>query len=116
VPKRPKEIPDDDALISDISWRNPPGRPARYDWAAIAAKLQDNPMQWALVFTQDRASLVNALRQGGMRALHPDLGFESRTSNNVREPVRICDLYMRFNPAKVKPLRDSIRSTRKDRD
>jgi hypothetical protein len=94
-------------------WQEPPPRRSTYDWAAIADELRSRPNDWALIFKGDRTSLVNALRQGGITALHPDLGFEIRTTNNTREQPRICDLYLRFNPAKVKPLREAIRTTRK---
>jgi hypothetical protein len=70
-------------------------------------------MEWALIFKNDRTSLVNALRQGSIPVLHRDLGFEIRTANNTREPVRVCDLYLRYNPSKVEALRDSVRKTRK---
>ena len=96
-------------------WQEPPPRPQSYDWGQIADDLRKRPMEWALIFKGDRTSLVNALRQGAIASLHPDLGFQTRTANNTREPIRTCDLYLRFNPDKVIPLRDSIRKTRKDK-
>lgn len=96
-------------------WKNPPPKRQSYDWGKIANDLRARPMEWALIFKNDRTSLVNALRQGSITALHADLGFEIRTANNTREPIRVCDLYLRYNPDKVVQLRDSIRKTRKDK-
>lgn len=93
--------------VDDLVWEDPPMR-HNYDWRAIADRLRENPMSWAVIFRQDRTSLVTALRQGSINALHPDLGFEIRTSNNVKEP-RTCTLHMRFNPDKVDGLRDALR-------
>ena len=95
-------------------WQEPPPKRQSYDWSRIADDLRKRPMEWALIYKQDRTSLVNALRQGAITPLHPELGFEIRTANNTREAIRVCDLYLRFNPDKVKPLRESIRKTRKD--
>lgn len=106
-------LPDDEP-VDAISFESPPPRRQRYDWEAIAAKLIERPMEWAKVFEHGRTSQVNAIRQGAVTAVHPDLGFEVRTTDNVREPVRTCTLWMRFNPAKVKPLRKSVTSSRKD--
>lgn len=105
---------EEDPVVSDVQWETPPRRKTRYDWPVIADKLRAEPMVWAKIFEQDRTSVVNAIRQGSVSAVHPDLGFEIRTTHNVREPVRRCDLYLRFNPDKVKPLRSAIRSARKD--
>ena len=113
--RRRKAPPPDDPAISEIAWADPPRRKTRYDWPVIADKLRGEPMAWARVFEQDRTSVVNAIRQGAVAAVHPELGFEVRTTHNVREPVRRCDLYMRFNPDKVIPLRSAIRSTREDK-
>lgn len=83
----------------DMSWQDPAG-PLRYRWDAIARELREHPMTWARVFEQDRTSLVVAVRQGAIVAVHPRRGYETQTRRNVREPgePRRCDLYMRFNP------------------
>jgi len=104
----------DDKRPGIQGWQEPPARRQSYDWPTIADELRKRPMEWGLIFKQDRTSLVNALRQGAITALHPDLGFQIRTANNTRVPTRKCDLYLRFNPDKVVPLRDAIRKTRKD--
>lgn len=96
-------------------WKEPPPKRQSYDWRRIADDLRARPMEWALIFKHDRTSLVNALRQGAIVALHPQLGFEIRTANNTRNGQRTCDLYLRYNPKKVEPLRDSVRKTRKDK-
>lgn len=87
--------------ISDITFRDPP-IPVRYDWEKIAAKLKKRPMKWALIFEADRVSKVNAIREGRVPSLHPDLGFDVRTTNNQRTAPRVCDLYLRYNPEHVK--------------
>lgn len=109
-----KRVPKE--TIDKVAWANPPPRRALYDWAKIAEQLKAKPMEWGLVFKGDRTSVVNALRQGAVGAMHPEGGFEFRTANNVRDPVRTCDLYVRFNPAKVKPLRATIAAQRKKGD
>ena len=79
----------------------PERKPAPYDWPKIADKLRAKPGEWALIFKQDKASYATAIRIKGIKALHPDKGFEVRTENNVRTPSpRICDLWMRYNPEK----------------
>jgi len=101
-----------DEPVSEIAWEDPPPKRTTYDWPAIADKLRANPMEWALIFRNDRTSVVNAMRQGAIGPLHRDLGFEYRTANNIREPERRCDLYVRWNPEKVKPLREAIREAK----
>lgn len=87
----------EESKVASVTWEAPPtdGRVV-YDWTAIAKKLKSRPGQWAKVFDDDRTSLVNAIRQGAVRPLAPSLGFEVRTRNNVREPIRKCSLYMRY--------------------
>jgi hypothetical protein len=88
---------------SEVVWEPPPPEQRkRYDWNKIAAKLKRRPGEWAKVFEQDRTSVVNAIRQGAVKSLHPDLGFEVRTRNNVRAPIRKCDLYLRYVPERDK--------------
>lgn len=84
---------------SEVTWESPPpiGQ-GRYDWAVIAAKLEMQPGEWAKIFDEDKTSIVNAIRQGKIVALRPGLGFEVRTANNTRTPVRTCSLYLRYNP------------------
>lgn len=102
-----------DDLVSEVEFTEPPGK-IMYDWAGIAAQLRDRPMQWALIFSNDRYSVVNAIRIGGIGAVHPDLGFETRTARNVRHPVRKCDLYMRYNPNKAKPMTAILHEARNE--
>jgi hypothetical protein len=90
-----------DTKMSGVVWESPPLMSRnRFDWDVIANALRSEPMEWGKVFEEDRTSVVNAIRQGAVKALRPDLGFEVRTRNNVREPVRTCTLYMRYNPDK----------------
>ncbi len=77
-----------------------------YDWSAIADQLRARPEQWALVFTDDKNSLVTAIRIDGIAALRKSKGFQVRTRNNKRpinektgKPLpRTCDLWMRYVP------------------
>jgi hypothetical protein len=87
---------------SDVKFGEPPAPSNRapYDWAAIAEKLRKKPGKWALIFEQDKTSYVVSLRQDGVTALLPSKGFEIRTANNKRTPVRVCDLWLRYNPEK----------------
>lgn len=85
-----------DEKISTVVWEDPPRRRQQYDWDAIAAKLRSQPGDWAKVFEHDKTSIVNAIRQGAVLPLSPTLGFEIKTRNNVRYPVRTCSLYMRY--------------------
>lgn len=85
--------------VREVVWEAPPDPRIRYDWQAIADQLMSKPEVWAKVFDDDKTSIVNAIRQGAVRPLDPDLGFEVRTRNNVRAPERRCSLYMRY----VKP-------------
>src|SRR5262245_34073591 len=85
--------------VSGVTWEEPPiVVRTRYDWQAIADQLKERPGEWAKIFERDRTSIVNAIRQGGVRCLAPRLGFEVRTRNNERYPVRMCSLYLRYNP------------------
>ena len=87
---------------ADLHWEEPPKKNSRgkYDWPVIAEKLEKRPNEWALIFEDDLTSLATGIRIKGVRALHPDKGFEVRTANNVREPQRRCSLYLRYVPEK----------------
>jgi len=91
-----------DKAKPDVTWEDPPVRPTQYDWTAIAAELRKKPGQWAKIFDEDRASLATAIRIKGIKALHPDKGFEVTTTNNVRSQPRTCTMYLRYNPEKDK--------------
>jgi hypothetical protein len=90
---------ESEQLVSDVVWESPPQR-RRYDWTKIASQLEKRPREWAKIFDSDRTSIVNAIRQGAVVALLPESGFEVRTRNNVRYPVRTCSLYLRYVPEK----------------
>lgn len=94
---------DAEELASDIEWVKslPPHGRSAYDWEAIAAQLRRRPMKWGRIFVEDKASIPNAVRQGSVAAVHPNLGFEVTTKNNVRTPTRTCSMFMRYNPDKV---------------
>jgi hypothetical protein len=101
---------------SEVTWESPPpiGQ-GRYDWAVISEKLKTQPGEWAKVFDHDKTSIVNAIRQGKIKVIRPELGFQIRTSNNVRRPVRTCSLYLRYNPdsAPKTPVPVKKKTTRK---
>lgn len=84
----------------------PPVREQRYDWEKIAAKLRKNPGEWAEIFQNDVTSLATAIRIRGIKALHPDKGFEVRTTNNKKGSPRTCDLWLRYNPERDKHKED----------
>jgi hypothetical protein len=90
-------VSEDD--VSSVVWESP--NRTRYDWQAIAEQLMSEPMKWGKVFDKGPTSTVNAVRQGNVKHVRPQDGFEVRTTNNVREPARLCTFYLRFNPAKV---------------
>jgi hypothetical protein len=97
---------------SEVTWESPPpiGQ-GRYDWAVIAEKLMTQPGEWAKVFDKDKTSIVNAIRQGKIRAVRRDLGFEVQTANNIRKPVRTCSLYMRYVPDSAKKVPVPVKKT-----
>lgn len=97
---------------TEVTWESPPpvGQ-GRYDWAVIAEKLKTQPGEWAKVFDGDKTSVVNAIRQGKISVLRPDLGFQVRTSNNTRTPTRTCTLYLRYMPPV--PVKKSTRKKAK---
>jgi hypothetical protein len=100
----------------EVSWEEPPARPPQYDWAAIAESLKARPNQWAKIWDKDRSSVVVAVRQGSILAVHPSLGFETRTTNNTLDTPRTCTLYMRWNPDAVESgLTAAILASRKER-
>ena len=82
-----------------VTFEEPESKVA-YDWAGIAEELRAAPGQWAKIFDHDRTSLATAIRIHGIKALDPDIGFEVRTRNNTRGEVRMCTLYLRYNPTK----------------
>lgn len=87
-------------LVTGVWDDPPPKRKGRYDWDSLSQTLRDNPMKWRKVFEKDRTSIAVALRQGSIRVLAPDLGYEVRTGNNVRGEPRTCTLWLRYNPEK----------------
>jgi hypothetical protein len=86
---------------SSVEWESPPrSSKNRYDWVAIAAQLKAHPLEWGKIFDQDKISVVNAVRQGDIKPLHPDLGFLVRTANNIRTPQRVCTMFLMYDPAR----------------
>lgn len=116
--RRSPRAPDPGPSV-DVDFDSPPLKEGpRYDWSAIADRLRaearTRPGEWGKIFTQDRATYYSALMQGSMSAIgratterspvkDGSLGFEVRAENTLRggpgEP-RLCDLWMRYNPAK----------------
>jgi hypothetical protein len=98
---------------SEVIFTDPPEKNARYDWEAIAQTLRAHPNQWALIFERDKTSVANTVRYGFIAVLHPDLGFEYRTANNVKVPSRMCSFYMRFVPGRGDSLREAVTTAKK---
>jgi hypothetical protein len=86
------------------TWEAPPPSPSGFDWTAIAQALRENPEQWLKLFDSGPASVVNAIRQGSIRALRPMVlrggrgGFEVRTTENRPGPPRTATCYLRYVP------------------
>ena len=89
-----------------LGFQDPPAkREPKYDWSAIADMCRQRPRRWYLVFESDNTSQVVAINTGSVKELHPDLGFVTRTANNMKGPPRICDFYLMYDPD-----RDTTRS------
>lgn len=99
--------------VRTVTFTNPPEKRGRYDWSAISEELRAHPREWAMIFEKDKTSIANAVRYGFVGSMHPALGFEYRTANNVRYPERVCTLYARYDPDKADPLRDTVRQSRR---
>lgn len=97
--------------------REKPPNTKRYDWSDIADTLREDPMEWHKVFEKDRSSIVVAIRQGNISAVHRGLGFETKTANNTKDAdPRTCSLWMRYNPSKVEDgLTEAIIRARRSR-
>jgi hypothetical protein len=50
------------------------------------------------VFEKDKTSITTAIRNGSIRVLRHEWGFEVRTANNTRDYPRTCSLWLRYNP------------------
>lgn len=105
---------DDDPTrkITTVEKKIPPVR-TRYDWLRISEQMRAAPMEWHCIYENDRTAVANAVRQGSVADVHPDLGFEALTINNRRTSPRTCDFYMRYNPEKETTLRNIINANRK---
>jgi hypothetical protein len=88
-----RRTPSAEVKFADVP---PPNR--RYNWPVIAEKLRAHPMEWAVIFTRDKTSIVVALRAGHIVTMRPQAGMEYKTRNNLREPEKTCTLYARYNP------------------
>lgn len=76
----------------------PPVKRGGYDWEAVASKVMKRPNKWYRVFQQDKVTYVVAMKAGHIGALKPRYGFTFQTRNNKRDPQRVCDLYIRYDP------------------
>lgn len=83
-------------------WGDPTPLAEKHDWPQLARVLQAHPMKWRK-FERERATVPNAIRQGKIPSVHPDLGFEIETRNNIRSAIgpRTCTLFIRYNPDKI---------------
>jgi hypothetical protein len=97
----------------DIVTREDPPVRVRYNWASIANQLRAEPMVWFNVFKDGRVAVSNAVKQGHVADVHPDLGFEVSTTNNKRTSPRTCDMYLRYNPEHQSDLRAVLTASRK---
>lgn len=105
----------DPTRVDTVEKEVPPVR-TRYDWAKIADQLRADPGEWYCVFKDGRAAVSNAVRQGNVADVHPDLGFEVVTTNNKRTSPRTCDFYLRYNPDNESDLRAVLTASRKKND
>jgi hypothetical protein len=88
-----------------IGWEQPSPSRHGYDWDVISTELRRNPGQWMKIFTDGPTSVVNGIRNGNVRQLRPEDGFESTTRNNKRateDSVKTCDLFLRYVPKRGK--------------
>lgn len=92
-------------MTNGMAWEDPPRTPRGFqgDWAAITAELRAHPNQWLRIFEGGPLSVVNAVRQDEVTAVHPMrprgqevAGFEVRTRNNNTGPPRTADFYLRW--------------------
>jgi hypothetical protein len=102
----------DPLRVEALEKETPPER-LRFNWAKIAEQLRADPMEWYVVFKDGRASVYEAVRQGNVADVHPDLGFETETFNNKRTSPRTCDMYIRYNPDRQSDLRAVLTASRK---
>ena len=89
----------DEVNPTGIGWERPSPSRHGYDWNSIAAQLKARPGEWLKVFEDGPTSVVNGIRNGNVKALRPDDGFESTTRNNKRaegDRKKTCDLYLRY--------------------
>jgi len=89
---------DDDLKELGAEAWDEPSPHLRRDWSAIADQLRGQPGKWLLIFHDGPTSTANAIRQGDVKPLRPDDGFQVTTRNNVSKPVRRCSLYLRYVP------------------
>jgi hypothetical protein len=99
--------------MPEYIWDSPPPKTA-FDWDQIAQDLRGKPMEWVQFKDRVKVSVVNALRQGSVPILHPDLGFQVEQRNTVKVPrPPTCNLWLRYNPDQVRSdLRETIESTK----
>lgn len=76
-------------MSPDMAWEPPPVPPHGYDWDDISSQLDRRPNQWLRVGDNIQLSVINAIRQGSVRAFRPihvrgraGYGYEVRTANN----------------------------------
>lgn len=82
-----------------VAWEQPSPSRHGYDWEAIARALREHPGEWLKVFEGGPTSVVNGIRNGNVRQLRREDGFEITTRNNrpaTPDDVKTCDLYLRY--------------------
>jgi hypothetical protein len=81
----------------------PEPRHGKYDWAAWAEFARKHSPKWVPVFEHDKLSLVNQIRNGDVRALRKEKGFEVTTRHNQKVNVNgrvrpYCAMWLRYVP------------------
>lgn len=82
---------------------NPPpiaGRTARYDWEAIARKVEKANGEWVLVNpdTPLASSVAWQIRQGNFKAFRPPEKYEVTSRVADAGPPKRDSIYIRLNP------------------
>lgn len=100
---------DEEVLSAGVAFGTPPStRNQKYDWASIAERCKAQPGEWYLVFEQGLRSTAVAVRTQSVAAMSEAAGFESMTRNNkAKAEPPLCDLWVRYVPAKAKSKRSN---------
>lgn len=84
-----------------VEFGAPPPQRRDYHWAEVAEQLRQNPGEWAVVHRDLPASVCWTVNAGKVRAVHPSLGFQTRTTGNHADGPGIRwvrELWMVYDP------------------